>query len=58
MTNQRVGLGLVVAAIATANFSYRYTAPLYATLPPAAALALTHLLSLRRRSAEPREATP
>ena len=53
-----VGLGLVVAAIATANFSYRYTAPLYATLPPAAALALTHLLSLRRRSAEPREATP
>lgn len=52
-----VGAGLVVAAIATANFSYRYTMPLYASLPPAAALALTHLLRLRRRRDEAREAT-
>ena len=52
-----VGLGLLVAAIATANFSYRYTMPLYATLPPAAALALTHLLWLRRRRDAPREET-
>jgi hypothetical protein len=51
-----VGFGLVIAAIATANFSYRYTMPLYATLPPAAALALTHLLWLRRRRRDPREA--
>ncbi|MBW3592705.1 MAG: hypothetical protein KY396_03330, partial [Actinobacteria bacterium] len=52
-----VGFGLVLAAIATANFSYRYSMPLYATLPPAAVLAITHLLWLRRRRAEPREET-
>ena len=44
-----VGLVVVVAAIAAANFSYRYTLPLYATLPPAGALALSHLLWLPRR---------
>jgi hypothetical protein len=38
-----VGLGLTVTAIATAMFSYRYTVPLYSTLPLAAALALTRL---------------
>ena len=45
-----IGLALTVAAIATANFSYRYTAPLYCTLPIAAAIALTHLARLGRRS--------
>jgi hypothetical protein len=34
-----VGLGLIVATEATADFTYRYTLPLYATLPVAAALA-------------------
>ncbi len=48
------GFGVILASIATANFSYRYSVPLYATLPIAAALAVTHLLSLRRRTAEPR----
>jgi 4-amino-4-deoxy-L-arabinose transferase-like glycosyltransferase len=44
-----VGLGLTVAAIATAMFSYRYTVPLYSTVPPAAALALTQLARARSR---------
>jgi hypothetical protein len=35
------GLVLIVATMATADFTYRYTVPLYATLPVAAALALT-----------------
>jgi hypothetical protein len=47
-----VGLTLMVSAIATANFNYRYTALLYATLPIAAVIAITHLLTMRRRSAE------
>ena len=38
------GLGLTIAAFATAEFSYRYTVPLYATVPIAAALALTGLV--------------
>jgi hypothetical protein len=38
-----LGLGVTVAAFATANFSYRYTFPLYATLPVAGALAITRL---------------
>jgi hypothetical protein len=46
------GFGVMFAAFATANFSYRYTVPLYATLPVAAALAATHLLR-RRQSAQP-----
>ena len=50
------GLGLMIAAIATTNFSYRYSIPLYSTLAPAAALALTHLL--RRRREPPVEAAP
>jgi hypothetical protein len=49
------GFGVTLAAFATANFSYRYSVPLYAALPVAAALAGTHLLSLRRRAAEPLE---
>jgi 4-amino-4-deoxy-L-arabinose transferase-like glycosyltransferase len=44
-----LGVGVTLGAIATANFSYRYTVALYCTLAPAAALALTHLLSQRRR---------
>jgi hypothetical protein len=44
-----LGMGVTVAAIATANFSYRYTVVLYCTLAPAAALALTHLLAGRPR---------
>jgi len=44
-----VGLALMIAAVATANFSYRYTLPLYATLAPAAALALSYLLRRARR---------
>lgn len=48
-----VGLALTIAAIATANFSYRYTVPLYSTLPVAAALAVTHLVAIRRRLREP-----
>ena len=48
-----LGMGVTVGAIATANFSYRYTVSLYCTLAPAAALALTHLLSLRRPTAAP-----
>jgi hypothetical protein len=47
------GFGAVLAAIATANFSYRYSVPLYATLPLAAALAVTHVLASRRRQAGP-----
>lgn len=50
-----LGLGVTFGAIATANFSYRYTLALYCTLAPAAALALTHLLS-QRRPAPPRDA--
>jgi hypothetical protein len=46
-----LGLGVTVAAFATAEFSYRYTLPLYTTLPVAAALAVTQLV---RR---PKEAT-
>ena len=38
-----LGLGLIMATMATADFTYRYTLPLYATLPVAAALAATHL---------------
>jgi Glycosyl transferase family 2 len=48
-----VGLALMIAAIATANFSYRYTVPLYSTLPVAAALAVTHLAAIRSRLREP-----
>jgi hypothetical protein len=44
-----LGIGVTFGAIATANFSYRYTVVLYCTLAPAAALALTHLLAQRRR---------
>jgi hypothetical protein len=33
-----VGLALLLATMATADFTYRYTVPLYATLPVAAAL--------------------
>jgi hypothetical protein len=43
-----VGLTIMVSAIATSNFNYRYTAVLYYTLPIAAAIAVTHLLALRR----------
>jgi Dolichyl-phosphate-mannose-protein mannosyltransferase len=39
-----IGLGVTVAAFATAEFSYRYTLPLYTTLPIAAALAVTQLV--------------
>lgn len=47
-----IGLGIVVAALATATFSYRYTFPLYSTLPVAAALALTQLrAAVRERKA-------
>ena len=45
-----LGLGATLGAIATANFSYRYTVALYCTLAPAAALALTHLVAKRRRA--------
>ena len=45
-----LGLGVTLGAIATANFSYRYTVALYCTLAPAAALALTYLLDERRRA--------
>jgi 4-amino-4-deoxy-L-arabinose transferase-like glycosyltransferase len=45
-----LGLGATLGAIATANFSYRYTVALYCTLAPAAALALTHLVAERRRA--------
>jgi hypothetical protein len=48
-----VGLAVTIAAIATANFSYRYTVPLYSTLPIAAAIALTHLAAMRRRARQP-----
>jgi hypothetical protein len=47
-----VGMMVTVGAIATANFSYRYTAALYATLPVAAALAFAHLARIRRRPEE------
>jgi 4-amino-4-deoxy-L-arabinose transferase-like glycosyltransferase len=43
-----LGVGVTVAAVATATFSYRYTMPLYATVPPAAALAATQLAAARR----------
>jgi hypothetical protein len=46
-----VGLAVTVVAFATATFSYRYTLPMYATLPVAAALAITRLRSVR--SGEP-----
>jgi 4-amino-4-deoxy-L-arabinose transferase-like glycosyltransferase len=46
------GFGVTLAAFATANFSYRYSVPLYVTLPLAAALATTHLLASRGRAAE------
>jgi hypothetical protein len=51
-----LGLGVTVGAIATANFSYRYTVPLYCTLPIGAALALKHMLALRRHNSHPAEA--
>jgi Dolichyl-phosphate-mannose-protein mannosyltransferase len=47
-----LGLGVTVAAFATAAFSYRYTLPLYATFPAAAALALTRLGSPQEAKAE------
>ena len=47
-----LGFGLVAVAFATATFSYRYTLPLYATVAPAAGLALVHLAVLRRAGAE------
>jgi hypothetical protein len=47
-----VGLAVTVAAFATATFSYRYTLPLYATLPVAAALAITRLRSVARSGAD------
>jgi hypothetical protein len=43
------GLGLIAATMATADFTYRYTLPLYATLPVAAALAVTGLARGRVR---------
>jgi hypothetical protein len=43
-----VGLTIMISAIATSNFNYRYTAVLYYTLPIAAALAITQLIALRR----------
>jgi hypothetical protein len=46
-----VGLTIMISAIATSNFNYRYTAVLYYTLPIAAAIALTHLTALRARRA-------
>jgi hypothetical protein len=46
-----LGLGATVGAIATANFSYRYTVALYCTLTAAAALAVTDLLAARRQGA-------
>ena len=47
------GFGVTFEAFATANFSYRYSVPLYGTLPIAAALAVTHLLALRSPRDEP-----
>ena len=41
-----------MAAFATAAFSYRYTLPLYATFPAAAALALTRLVRPQEAKAE------
>ena len=52
-----VGLALTIAAVATANFSYRYTVPLYSTLPIAAAIALAHLSALPRGARAPGGAT-
>jgi hypothetical protein len=46
-----VGLTIMISAIATSNFNYRYTAVLYYTLPIAAAIALTHSAALRARRA-------
>lgn len=46
-----LGLGVTAAAMATATFSYRYTMPMYATVPAAAALAVTQLAATRRRHA-------
>jgi hypothetical protein len=43
-----VGLTIMISAIATSNFNYRYTAVLYYTLPIAAAIAITQLTALRR----------
>jgi hypothetical protein len=50
-----VGLTIMISAVATSNFNYRYTAVLYYTLPIAAALAITQLIALRRagRAASP-----
>jgi hypothetical protein len=50
-----VGLSLMISAIATANFNYRNTTVLYCTLPIAAAIAITHLMTVRRRSDRPAE---
>jgi hypothetical protein len=52
-----VGLALMISAIATANFNYRHTAVLYCTLPIAAAIAITQLVMIRRRSEEPAPVT-
>jgi hypothetical protein len=52
-----VGLTIMISAIATSNFNYRYTAVLYYTLPIAAAIALTHLTALRARRATSSPAT-
>jgi 4-amino-4-deoxy-L-arabinose transferase-like glycosyltransferase len=53
-----LGLGLTIAAIATAMFSYRYTLPLYSTVPVAAALAATQLARVIPRGARaPRRAS-
>jgi hypothetical protein len=43
----------MTSAIATANFNYRHTAVLYCTLPIAAAIGITQLVMIRRRSEEP-----
>ena len=52
------GLALMISAIATANFNYRYTAILYAMLPIAAAIAVTQLLTMRRRVEEAESVAP
>jgi hypothetical protein len=44
-----IGLVLTVAAIATSDFSYRYTLPLYSTVPIAAALAVTAIVRGRAK---------
>jgi len=42
-----------ILKFATAPFSYRYAMPLYATLPAAAALAITRLRSVAGHREEP-----